>query len=395
MTEFEFRLRELYTGGAPEVEWPQLTASNNAGHCIDMTTRVVDVRALAKEVHEKILVLESTKDNPERVYHDYVANSAELGLELNDPAYYFSVYPPKTSTNTTPRSRKLWTKAVQNGESFTIDTNIDVPIFSKSIGPEVPDSQSDPKPTPDQNQGIARPKPGDVPIRPVKIVFRDLPTISFDKGKPPGGGSIPAQCFVLKVAVDYKVPQPSLDQNSAFATTDYVPTLNDYLVDLVFSVRKGKGRTIGNGQKLREIVVNIPHATNNANDDTRTDALIKPDWDGGVRMLGNQRFTPFIARSATVTQVRLVPRSAQDHPVIRMDDTQTSQVSFRLSDVDVPLSDVKSTVNIQASPIPTRERLGLVRVQMFERYEVDGGRVYTVWNGGTLVIKRDKKDDGR
>jgi hypothetical protein len=390
--KFDFRLRELYTDGAPKTEWPQLKASSKAGTCIDMKTRVVDVAALAKEVHATILNLESNMEHPERMYHDYVANSAELGLELNDPAYYFSVYPPKTSTNTTPRSRRLWTKAVRDGTTISIDTEVDVPTFSRAIGPPVPKPSS----TPDApRQGVIKPISVDSPAKSSNITFKNLPITPVDTGKPPSGGSIPSPCFFLKVAVDYKVPQPPINKDNAFAATDYVPTGNDFLVDLVFSIRKGQGRTKGNQQKLREIVINIPHTANNENGDKRTDALLKPEWDGGARMLGNQRFTPFIARSTTFTQVRLVPRSAQEHPVMRMDDLRTSEVSFRLSDVEVPVTKVKSWISIQAKPIPKREQLGFVNVNMFERYEVDGGRVYSVWNGDTMVIKRDKKDDGR
>ena len=389
MTQFDFKLRELYTDGAPESEWPQLQAPNKAGTCIDMKTRVIDVSALAKEVHQSVLKLETNGTFPQRAYRDYVPNSAELGLELNDPAYYFSIYPPKTSTNTTPRSRRLWTKAVRDGITVTVDTEVDIPSFSQPIGPPAPS----PLP-PDQGSNIEpiRPVPVDTPTRPPRTVSKDLPTRPVDSGKPPSG-STPSPCFVLKVVPDYKVPQPPMDlKDNAFAQNDYVPTKNDYLLDLVFTVRKALNRTKGNNQLLREIVINIPHATNNVVN-AKTDALLKPDWNGGVKMLSNQRFMPFIARAKTFTQIRLVPRSADEHPVMRMDDLRTSEISFRLTDVDVPESVVKSWVQVKGEAKKTE--LGFVRVDMYERYQVSAQGVYSIWNQGTFVIKRDIKDEGR
>jgi hypothetical protein len=42
-------------------------------------------------------------------YIDPTSNSCELGLELNDPSYYFTIIPPPgVDTSVTPRDRQLF-----------------------------------------------------------------------------------------------------------------------------------------------------------------------------------------------------------------------------------------------------------------------------------------------
>ena len=395
MTAFEFRLRELFTEGAPTVQWPEFTSSNNAGLKIDMASRLIDATALAKDINGDIrLQLGADSNYPKGAYLDYVPNSAELALELNDPAYYFSVYPAHTSTNTTPRTRLLWTLPVKTGTSTTATTPVDIPTFSKPIGAPIPrHTPSAPKPNPVQ------PVPQDLPSRSSKVIFKDLPVVPADTSKRPAS-SIPGPCFVLQVYVDYKGPQP-LPDGPNFAPTDYIPTKNTYLNDLIFSIRKDPRRTKNNTQLLREIVVQIPHKPRTAVND-KTDALIKEDWAGGVRMLSNHRFVPFINRSKDFLQIRLVPRSAQEHPAIRMDDRKTMEVSFRLSDVDIPASVVTNWVSVyqpgEVKPPAIRkavkELLGFARCDMYERYQISEQGVYSIWNSGTFVVKRDIGDSG-
>lgn len=107
-------------------------------------------------------------------------------------------------------------------------------------------------------------------------------------------------------------------------------------------------------------------------------------------MLSNQRFVPLISRNKDYLQVRLIPRSAEEHPEIVLNDGKTAEISFRLSDVEVPATVVKNWVAIKGKQ--QREQLGFVRVDMWERYSVTSG-VFNVWNRGTFVIKRDVADD--
>ncbi|KAK5444264.1 hypothetical protein LTS15_010379 [Exophiala xenobiotica] len=58
--------------------------------------RVLKTTALAAAVNQGIQQpVGGDPNRPTSAYVDYVPNSAELALELNDPAYYFTIYPDR------------------------------------------------------------------------------------------------------------------------------------------------------------------------------------------------------------------------------------------------------------------------------------------------------------
>jgi len=107
-------------------------------------------------------------------------------------------------------------------------------------------------------------------------------------------------------------------------------------------------------------------------------------------MLANQRFVPFISRTATYLEIRLVPRSAEVDPVIKMNDEKTAEASFTLTDVDVPPTVVKKFFTIKGER--QNEELGFARIDMWERYQLDQSGLMTVAVPDIkkyFVLKRD------
>src|SRR5262249_18520982 len=81
-------------------------------------TRVIHLNTVANAVNQRVRAEVNTTSIR---YKDYVPNSAELALQLNDPSYYFQIAPPGTSPDAkpiqpittttrtaTPQNRKLW-----------------------------------------------------------------------------------------------------------------------------------------------------------------------------------------------------------------------------------------------------------------------------------------------
>jgi hypothetical protein len=131
----------------------------------------------------------------------------------------------------------------------------------------------------------------------------------------------------------------------------------------------------GNNQMLREITIHIPNSPD-PSETTKTDALVSKNWAGRARMLANQRFVPFIARTDKYLEIRLVPRSAEVDPVIELNDEKTLEASFILTDVDVPTTVVKKSFAIKGQR--QNEELGFARIDMWERYQLDKEGLITV-----------------
>ncbi|ORY12599.1 hypothetical protein BCR34DRAFT_613864 [Clohesyomyces aquaticus] len=367
---FEFRFRHLYTVNPKDGEWPlwegKAAQEAIAAAQIDPKSRVLKLDGLAKSINKGILqvpVDDPTHHKPG--YIDYVPNSAELALELNDPAYYFAIYPQTEhrSDNTSQILRQLWTPEVKIGVPQDDPTSPTQPPFSDPIGDIIPVQPSGP----DTGKPVIV-IPSDVPGQGSKVIFNDKPTMPTDrdKGNIPGN-MIPIKCFFMDVFVDYKGLYPRND--GIYHPDDYIPTNGQYLNDLVFSIRKGSDRTdVRNKQRLREILVRIPTAPVTT-DVGKTDALMTPDWSGSVHMLGNQRFVPLLNRTATYLDVRLIPRSAETDPVIYLNDNRTTEVSFKLTDVAVPPTKVRKSFAIKGE----RNNLdfGFAEVKMWERYQID------------------------
>lgn len=236
MKSFEFRLRHLYTNDdARDTEWPQWDPQpqNTVAGQIDIDTRVLRVGLLAKEVNRAIQQHESI-DSAHKTdrYIDYVPNSAELALELNDPAYYFALYPEHTSENTAPRQRQLWA-AEYKPKDPEPDTGNKPTKPSDGLG-------DIPKSVPPSGGSGTFPVPVEVITGTSRVIFKDNPNIpkndgKFDPNQPP------QKCFTLEVFPDYKGPQDRPENRTSngnqpidtgYSPTDYVPTQNKYLLGL-------------------------------------------------------------------------------------------------------------------------------------------------------------------
>jgi len=180
----------------------------------------------------------------------------------------------------------------------------------------------------------------------------------------------------MMVFADYRGRPRTMTDPDAF-----VPWSNDYLYDLIFSIRKGPKNA--EGQLLSEIRINIPHT---GVKDTEEPLLEENYNDPRARMLANQRFVILINRTTTHLQVRLIPRSSKTSPSVRVNE-RIQDVSFRLAEVPI--------VGLKKLPLPLSmdngpKKQGVeVLVKWEERYE--GG---SVPGGGSGVVKvRKLKDD--
>lgn len=386
--QFKFKLRKMFTDGTkPEVlpGWaamPDVHQPNSEDlqkWLPDSSTRIIDFASMAPRVNE--LVREDVK----QAYNDYVANSAELALELNDPSYFFLIYPDSgtawhSGQELTPRHRQLWCPKVLPLADTTTGTLPGNPPDSEPIGPPpLPPKHSD-------STSPVHPITKAAPDKATNIVFKDTPAVPANPSQPLST-SQPTSCFNIQIFADYKGPPKIWTDDNAFDRANYLPTQNDYLYDLVFSVRKLATKAKAD-YRLREIIINIPHSGIAA----PAEPLINSASPSPrARMLSNQRFVPFLNWTKDFLQVRLVPRSAEDHPVIVINDRRSREISFRLEEVDIPGTRTKSWVPIHGGP---REQLGVCKVMIYERYETPAG-VMSAAPAPTNVflVKKDVRDD--
>jgi hypothetical protein len=231
---FEFNLRRLYILNPPSGEWPALDLNSPtpnpsealAASKIDSTYRVLQTTELASAINKGIqLQVGGDHNHLTSAYIDYVPNSAELALELNDPAYYFTIYPQKpdasgtkyTSDNTIQRVRQLWTSQVTAAPSTVTVPAAPIQV-SAPIGAPMP---------------IQPPKASIVPItenvpgQAGKITVQDHPVIPASTSTLPPT-QMPKKCFTMDVFVDYKGLR--LRKDGAYDPGDYIPIQSKYLL---------------------------------------------------------------------------------------------------------------------------------------------------------------------
>jgi hypothetical protein len=326
-------------------------------------------------------------------YIDPVPNSAELAMELNDPAYYFRLWPtapPSDSLVPGPYNRQLWAGPSALGDETSIarlkdDGRVSDVLGGHAPGPRKKDAKKDNKNDGGSSNQTA---PNDA----TKIPFKDGPAVPSN----PSSDLIddlPRSSFTLAVYPDYKglpVFHTDDDGDNAWDVNNYVPTQNKYLFDLIFSVRKNPLMRF-NDQQLREIIINIPH--DGLSPDTEIEPLLTKEYAGPARIIGNQRFVPFLNQTEGFLQVRLVPRSADEHPVIVCSDKRTTEISFRLA--NVRLADIRKLTDQPIHDQP-RAKLAPVEIQMYERYVTSAGDFSA--GGGPVqafVAKKPVTDPGR
>jgi hypothetical protein len=244
---FEFKLRHLYTENPPDAEWPGWDHSTQvppnqpeklAASQIDPTTRVLKTTALAAAVNHGIQQqVGGDPIRPTTAYIDYVPNSAELALELNDPAYYFTVYPdqPYVSRNTTQRKRKLWSKPASSSTSTAQGgtTGTDTGAGKSSTTPAPVSDGFKPPAQPASPKGPLPAIPSQIPAPGKAIV------VPFTKSGPPiNTGSLPPNMMPIKsFTMDVFVNSKGLKlrQNGVYEPSDYVPTGGLYLIGMCCS----------------------------------------------------------------------------------------------------------------------------------------------------------------
>jgi hypothetical protein len=198
--------------------------------------------------------------------------------------------------------------------------------------------------------------------------------------------AIPLTSFAVQIWADYKGRPTFWPDDNAFDKGNYLATQNDYLYDLIFSVRKQRAMA---DYMLREIIINIPT--------TGVASPAEPLIDAGApgpraRMLSNQRFVPLLNWTREYLQVRLVPRSGDANPVIEINDGRSADLSFRLEEVAVPPVRTLTWVPIHGEG--RKEQLGLVSVNVFERYSTSAGDISAApAPTNTLLVKRDVRDN--
>lgn len=385
-SQFRFSLREIFTDGTEAKDWvsmPQQPISNDIQKWLpDSSTRVVDFATMAPKVNEHV---RASANEAKTRYIDYVVNGAELALDLNDPSYYFQIHPDegtawKPGQALTPWDRRLWCPKVLPPTDTTISTLPINSLDSEPIGPApLPPKHAD-------STSPIHPITNAAPDKSTNVVFKDIPAMPANPSKLLGT-SQPTSCFSVQIFADYNGPPKIWTDDNAFDKANYLATQNDYLYDLIFNVRKLPTKSKADF-RLREIIINIPHSGIAA----PAEPLINSASPSPrARVLSNQRFVPFLNWIKNFLQVRLVPRSADDHPVTVINDRRSREISFRLEEVDIPPTRTKPFVPIHGGP---REQLGVCKVMIYERYETSAGVVSAApAPTNVFLVKRDVRDD--
>lgn len=397
-----FDLRKLYTQGPPTNaegepdEWPENPIADQTmpNSWLNTTTRCLNLKKMATDINGLLQFDDSGKtDDPARKqkYDDPIANSCELGLELNDPSYYFKIVPPVHST-ALPRDRQLYVN--QPPQPSASSTSVKEALATKSSLSELAHRQlkattlqpvstkseltnSFPKPTPPHKQAQMQPQniPKAIPLKELAV----------------GGATLKAQ-FDLFVFPDYKGPPTRLTRNR-YDPQDYIPTSNFYYFDLIFSIRK---RLIGtdSSYQLLKLAIDIPVL---ATPPSKISSLLTANYDGpGLRMLSNQRFIPFLyspdaTATAPLLHIELVPRSSQVVYALPMNDKRTSEADFRIAEANISPMSVTVPTQIEGSDLmQIREQ---VTVTLSEWYKTPAHPTGEVVSSTYTVIKWNTTDD--
>ncbi|KAK5046260.1 hypothetical protein LTR84_008403 [Exophiala bonariae] len=376
-------------GNTHDDEWPEklLNPKYSPATWLNFETRVLRVNTLATDINA---ALAFGPDSKGFQYRDKIANSCELGLELNDPSYYFWIEPtgkvqPTVHNRRPPRQLYVFDSgitsldAAEKAFSDSIkDRALPVSQDQKSTPTTIPMPIPAPRPAPTQNPDAAKSlKPPDQQTR-----LEPVPTSrTFDGFMKIPGSPLTSSALFTSIAIyaDYKKP-PQLPRNTTrFSRDDYIPDRNVYFFDLIFSIRK----TAPMAQNLLRIDVDIPTAPNSSskpggpalsNTTPGKEPLLEGDYYGpGVRMLSNQRFIPFLFFNGPrreggngLMHIELRPRSADDNYAITTNDARTNDVGFRLAEAPISRVSIPSNVNIDGK---NDDSMGRVEIQITEWYK--------------------------
>ncbi|KAK4212057.1 hypothetical protein QBC37DRAFT_466589 [Rhypophila decipiens] len=427
-----FKIRKLYTNGAPETgEWfmatkqPKMAPDTNLANAdkIDQTrawynwdTRCIQLRTMMDDL-TKLLDRNAgesyEKDGKTLIdtgeYHDPVPNSCALGIELNDPSYYFTIRPPKMEGKMVPKPKDGSEVKPPDKVIVPRDRQLYINTSAKKLAPPKPlvmrmakrtilpavaaatlPASETLTPSPPANV----PPPGHAPHIQAKTVpfpssamaLRNRPSSSSAPKSSLAGPSIPRPVagiaaaaaaaaaapsipftqltsqFTLTLYADYKAfPKNPTRTRDGFDPLAYLPTKNVFLYDLIFSLRKNSNNLVSS-YPLLEIQIDIP--TDPVPPLPKIEPLIKGDYrGGGVKMLSNQRFVPLLYTDpeAGYLRVRVMPRTAEDSFRFVLSDAKSDELCFRLAEPEV------------------------VKVKNGQSISLVGGGGSTVWRGVSTI----------
>ena len=323
--------------------------------------------------------------------------SSVVGLELNDPSYYF-VIEPKPYVPSVARHRQLWVgltpttpadgdkeKEKEKEKEKGTGTGTGPPATSGPGVSDVPVIPSSDQPAPIVPQPL--PPPSNQPA--VNIIPQ---TLVSSKSGVRMSNLRRDQRFRAAFYADYKGPPRIVTMNRVFDPDHYMPTQNQFYYDIVVSIRK----ITNSNYRLKEIGIEFPTT---GITDPKIEPLLEQNYSGpGVRMLSNQRFIPYINMTKDYLQVRLIPRSGSSSPWIELGDDKTKEVSFRLAEANVSEVDPSrlSMINLEdKQKKKSSDRRGVARVFVYERYQVDDSGVDAyVQHEPYWVVKWNRRDDG-
>lgn len=344
------------------------------------------------------------------VYKDDFSTSALIGLELSDPAHALTIkvfdkdhseIAPKRDTPFPKFVRQLWTGILPDPPAHETDGVLTEDMLPSD--PLVKTTAVDPTKITLAPVDPASKIP-DLPTAPRFNSSAIINTAPFKVTATPGGGQIPAPQFTLLFHVDYRVPPPTptLKTEVTYAPLDYLPTDTDYLYDVIIAIRRINHNTSPN-YLLSDLSVEIPISDGVDAADPRTRQVREPllpvgGYHGpGVRMVNNPRFVPTLyntqdAAGKPILGIRLIPRSGRADATIPLTDKAgTNDLSVRLAEVEV--AKIKQGINVavvQATkdgkatnpPSVVKEKRGVVKLRLVERYVMSDGKVVTMITDG-------------
>ncbi|KAI1624656.1 hypothetical protein EDD37DRAFT_664816 [Exophiala viscosa] len=448
-----FHMRTLYTQGAPTGEWREKYLDPKqypVNSWFNFESRMLHIQVMADQLNKALRFgPQAQKDATSPGYADTQSNSCEFGLELNDPSYYFKITPTKNATFT-QRVRQLYVRErtkTDYQEPTEVSTTKRVLLTAKDEPNPPPPAalhlQEAKKPTataaskPSPTLHVPRGPSKQLKIQPTNLSRRSPPTASGTTLHAFSRSSISANFDIYIYPDHHQVPERLAVAHGfrTYNSNDFIPTLNQYFFDLIFSIRKrdsvdvqiknpdGSIKHDGTTAKLLKIEVDIPMETAlsalpggpplvssqssaGVAGHKNVEPLLTDNYDGpGVHMLSNQRFVPFLFYHVTpdmgsTLHIELIPRSkalldpnGNSNFVIRINNSKTDEISFSLGEANICPIRTKTQELIDGIPKDADHGRGECAVAMTEWYSTtarpEGEPARTQYS----VLKWDTRDD--
>ncbi|KAF2269961.1 hypothetical protein CC78DRAFT_508670 [Lojkania enalia] len=331
----DYVFRQLYTSSPGISPDEKKLINSNASEWLNFDTRCLYISKMASEINRELGQV------GKEAYNDPTPNSCELGLELNDPSYYFKIRPPLGVDQTPrPRQRALFvreqnTTRVLLGEKDSISPRLRATQKQVKIQKVKSGAAGKAKQTQNATLRTTQTPHNQLLVQPFQPLLKSSVSMASSAAKF-AASSTPQSNFSLTIFPDYRNPpvrQPARGGREKYPANDYIPTENIFYFDLIFSIRK-RATSKTSTDKLIKIVFDIPiESTPRAHE-----ALLGRNYDGpGVRMLSNQFFVPILQNDATkpFLHVILVPRAANFDYKLLCNDRKTVELGFRLAETNI------------------------------------------------------------